>query len=173
MLHFRGGSWFPTLSRSPAEVGRPPSRRSPRGFDRHSSPLSSGKYDKILLRTDRNGRWPSALRKPFGRSRGGDNPSSERRSAVTRPRTARPRPEARAREIGPRLSRSTRTLRGTAFPRCEQSVWPIGTNDEGCRQLSFIVGADRTEQPTGSERRRVNRRVSGVGQNDLRGEGQG
>jgi hypothetical protein len=131
------------------------------------SPLSSGKHNRIRLRINRSRSGSQGGGKGRVRGRAEPNPGAERGTLGRRPETER-RPTLVA--SSPERFRTTGLL--SAYYRSDRSAHVVGTNDEGCLQLSFIGRAKRSlHRFAGGVR--VNRQVCGIGENDLRGEGQG
>lgn len=163
MPRYRYGPGVPVGIRlsAGAREARSPEMRNWYHPGRGDACLSSGNYCGIRLRGDRK-RLGSATDQPRA------DPATEQCPPVTCAGTAR--------RAAPR-KRSARTMgtkaRQFAFCLGDGSACSVGTNDEGCPELSFIAGANRSWQQTESKRHRVNRRVCGVGEDDLRGEGQG
>jgi hypothetical protein len=130
------------------------------GLDTAASRLTSGKHNGIRLRADRNPLRPS-------RVRGGRYPSHRGTRQWVRSSRNDTTPKRRGGCWWPGAGRQWRRP-----PLALRSIRAlVGTIDEGCLQLSFIVGAQTVLRTDWGKVARVNRRVCGVWENDLRGEG--
>ena len=141
---------MPLFRHRPDSAPHAPSAMAARSFGPRSrdflrganSRLTTGKDSGIGLRKDRNPASFSAWHVLAARASPDLIPAQGRSRQALCPKTIRRPARLAGIHIAPAAGRA-RAMPRNAFRYCDQSAPLVGTNSEGCWQLSFIAGASR------------------------------